>query len=130
MARWRAVLGLVVGAFLLLSAFAHSVLGGSGIRGEMAKVGVPEELAQGLIIGWYLGGAAMLVFGAIVLSAFWSGFRGRRVSLIPPFLIGLGYLGFAVVALVISRFEPFFLAVFGVPGLLLAIASSAPDSGE
>jgi len=129
MARWRAVLGLVVGVFLLLSAFAHSVLGGSGARGEMAKVGVPEDLAQGLIIGWYFGGAAMLVFGAIVLSAFWAGFRGRKVSLIPSLLISLGYIGFALVALAISRFEPFFLAVFGVPGLLLAIASSGPDSG-
>ena len=128
MTRWRAVLGLVVGAFLLLSAFAHSVLGGSSMRGELAKVGVPEDLAQGLIIGWYLGGAAMLVFGAIVLSAFWPVFRGRPVSLTPPLLIGLGYVGFAAVALAISNFEPFFLAVFGVPGLLLAIASSAPSS--
>ncbi len=129
MTRWRAVLGLVVGGFLLLSAFAHSVLGGSGIRGEMAKVGVPEDLARGLIIGWYFGGAAMLVFGAIVLSAFWRAFRGRPVSLIPSLLISLGYVGFAAVALAISNLEPFFLAVFGVPGVLLAIASSAP-SGE
>ena len=125
MTRWRAVLGLVVGGFLLLSAFAHSVLGGSGVRGEMAKVGVPDDLARALIIGWYFGGAAMLVFGAIVLSTFWRAFQGRHVSLTPSLLISLGYIGFAAIALVISNFELFFLAVFGIPGLLLAVASTA-----
>lgn len=124
---WRVILGAAVGGFLVLSAFAHSVLGTSAMRSEMAKAQVPEDLARSLVAGWYLGGMGQLVFGATVLWTFWQEHRRLQVSRMPALLVGLGYLGFTPLALVVTNFEPFFLVVFGLPGLLLTIASTPPS---
>jgi hypothetical protein len=121
-ARFRAFLGIGVGLFLLLSAFAHSVLGGKAMRAEMATAHVPADLASSLSLGWYLGGMAMVVFGGIVLWTFWNGWKGRPVSVVPATLISLGYVIFAVAAFVASDFEAFFMIVFGLPGALLGVA--------
>ena len=60
MSRTRRVVGIVVGVFLLLSAVAHSLLGGEALRAELTAAQVPPDLLRGALIGWYFGGAAML----------------------------------------------------------------------
>lgn len=122
MARTRAVLGLVAGAFLLLSAAAHSLLGWKQLQGELAKANVPADLAFGLKVGWQFGGVAMVALGVIALHLFLHRFRGEDVSGLPGLVIAAAYLAFGGWALAASRMEPFFF-VFVVPGVLLLLAS-------
>ena len=122
MARTRTVLGLVAGAFLLLSAAAHSLLGWNQLQGELAKANVPADLAFGLKVGWQFGGVAMVVLGVIVLHLFLRRLRGEDVSTLPGLVIAVAYLTFGGWALAASEMEPFFF-VFVVPGVLLLIAS-------
>jgi hypothetical protein len=123
MQRWRAIVGIVGGIMLLLSAGAHSVLGWKSLGGALAAAGVPADLLQGVKIGWQFGGACMVVFGAIALNFFVHRLRGARDPGWPVLLIGAGYLLFGLWALVVSGFDPFF-AVFIVPALLLIVASA------
>jgi hypothetical protein len=122
MARWRAIVGIVGGIMLLLSAGAHSVLGWKSIGGELAAAGVPADLLRGVKIGWQFGGACMVVFGVIAINLFVRRLRGSADAGWPVLLIGAGYLAFGLWALVVSGFNPFF-AVFIVPALLLIVAS-------
>jgi hypothetical protein len=116
-------LGLVAGAMLVLSSGAHSLLGWPSQAAELAKTTTPADLATGLEIGWKWGGAAMLVFGIIVIATFMKRLRGEGVWMLPASLIAVSYLGFGAWALYTSNFDPFFF-VFVVPGALLAVAVS------
>ena len=123
MPRLRRVLGIVVGALLILSAVAHSLLGGKGMREALVAAHVPADLLRGAMIGWYFGGVAMLAFGVVVLHTF-AGRRGAAgVALFPSQVVAVIYLVFGAAALLLTDFDPFFL-VFVVPGLLLALAAS------
>ena len=122
MARWRAVLGLVTGAFLALSGVAHTLLGGKAMREEMAKAAVPADLAAGLNAGWVWGGVAMFAFAAIVVGGFLQGLKGRAIPLAPIRWISAAYIVFGVWAIATTS-ELFFL-IFLIPGVLLAVASA------
>jgi hypothetical protein len=87
MARARAVLGLVAGAFLLLSAAAHSLLGWKQLQGELARASVPADLVFGLKAGWQFGGVAMVALGVIVLHLSLRRLRGEDVSPLPGLAI-------------------------------------------
>jgi hypothetical protein len=123
MARWRAIVGIVAGIMLLLSAVAHSVLGWKSLGGALAAARVPAELLRGVKIGWQFGGACMVVFGVIAIGLFVRRLRGSADPGWPVLLIGAGYLVFGLWALAVSGFDPFF-AVFIVPALLLIVASA------
>jgi hypothetical protein len=122
MSRWRQVLGIVAGVLLVLSAGAHSLLGGKAMREELVAAGVPPDLLQGALIGWYFGGVAMFGFGVVVLHTFARRRDAAAVSRVPAAVVAVTYLAFGVAALLYSGFDPFFL-VFVVPGLLLALAA-------
>lgn len=122
MDRVRAVLGLVVGALLLLSGGAHSLVGGPAMRGELEKVGAGADLLRGVLVGWHWGGFAMLAFGVVVIAHFVRRMRGATDPVLPVAVIAATYVAFGSWALVMSGFDPFFL-VFVVPGALLAIAA-------
>jgi hypothetical protein len=118
----RRIAGLVVGGFLALSAFAHSLLGGAELRAELTAAQVPQDLLRGALIGWYFGGAAMLAFSALVLHTFARRTEGAVASLVPARIVALTYLLFGLVAFAVSGFDPFFL-VFVIPALLLSWAA-------
>jgi hypothetical protein len=122
MAKWRRVVGIVVGSFMLLSAAAHSLMGGKLLRADLQAAGVPDDLLRGVLVGWHFGGAAMVAFGAVVLLTFARHARSGEPSLGPARVIALLYLAFGVGALAVSELDPFFL-IFLVPGLLLAFAA-------
>lgn len=124
MSRSRRVVGIVVGVFLLLSALAHSLLGGEALRAELTAAAVPPDLLRGALIGWYFGGAAMLAFGVLVLHAFARRADRPAVSLLPVRIVAATYLLFGAAALAGSGLDPFFL-VFVIPGLLLSWAAFA-----
>lgn len=113
--------GVVAGALLILSAFAHSVVGGMALRAQLVAAQVPDDLLRGALVGWEFGGAAMLAFGIIVLHSFVRRAGAESVASVPAGIVAVTYLIFGAVALIASSFDPFFL-VFIVPGLLLAWA--------
>lgn len=125
--RARTVTGLLAGALMVLSAFAHSALGWSQLGGELARARVPADLLFAIKAGWEFGGIAMLAFGAVVIVHAVSRLRGGAGYPLPVGIIAATYVAFGAWALVASGFRPFFL-VFVVPGVLLALAVSGRDA--
>jgi hypothetical protein len=115
----RTALGLLAGGLLLASAAAHSFVGWPAMAAQLDAVGPSPALRFGLAAGWHFGGAAMLIFGTIVVATFVARWRGRPAPLLAPRLIAAGYLAFGVGALLASGLDPFGW-LFVVPGTLLA----------
>ena len=126
MNRLRTILGLVAGVMLVLSSVAHSVMGWSVMHGQLAATTAPADLVTGLGLGWRFGGVAMLAMGIIVLDIFVARLRARPRSTFPAAVIGLVYLAFGVYAYAADP-NPFYIGVFIVPGVLLAVASLQRD---
>jgi hypothetical protein len=122
MSRPRIALGIFVGAIIVASSVAHSLLGWRDFGARLVATQAPADLITGLKIGWHFAGVAMFTFGAIVIWTFENHLRERPVPLRPAQIIGLVYLAFGLWALAVSRFDPFFF-IFIVPGLtLVAVA--------
>jgi hypothetical protein len=122
MARTRAILGLLAGILLILSASAHTFLGWKQLSAQLTQASIAPDLLLGLTIGWYLGGMAMLVFGLIALTIFIGRLRGETVSAAPTAIIGVAWVAFGAWALAVSGFEPFFY-LFVITGAMLTLAS-------
>lgn len=122
MAKMRAIMGLVGGALLILSSFAHSLLGWKVMSLQLQTTQVPPELLNGLRMGWHFGGAVMLALGIVMIWLFNKRLRGEAISTFPAVVIAIAYLSFGIWALVVSDFDPFGL-VFIIPGVLLLTAS-------
>jgi hypothetical protein len=123
MDRVRYVLGFIVGAFLMASAFLHSILGWRALSGQLVQAGAPSELIENLALGWHLAGAAMFTLGCILILVFGRFLRDRSSSLRIALLVALLYVGFGTWAFVVSR-NPFFAVTFIAPGVLLLVASA------
>lgn len=124
MRRAPAVAAAVAAAMMLLSAFAHSVLGWRAMGDALARTNAPADLVRGLGVGWVFGGACMLAFGLTVgwtSRALWGGATPSRV---PLTIIAACYLLFGVGAMAVTGGDPFYV-VFLVPGLLAAYAAVA-----
>ena len=120
----RSILGLVAAVVVLLSSYAHSILGWRALGGELAGTNAPADLVTGLEIGWRWGGMVMIPFGLILLSTFWPRFNGRPgPATFPAALIAATYIGAGGWAFVHSNYDPFFF-IFIVPGVLMALAVS------
>lgn len=132
MTRLRVILGLVAGVFLVLSSAAHSLLGWKQVHAELIAATTPSDLINGLALGWHFAGGAMLAFGLIVVTISIQRLRGATAtsstattsasSTILAIIAAL-YLGFGAMALIAVGFDPFFVVVFIVPGLLLVAAA-------
>src|SRR5262245_16898480 len=103
MQRFRSILGLVAGAFMILSSAAHSLLGWKLLRAELEKGSASGELITSLALGWHFAGAAMLAFGFIVVALFRHRFQGIDVNVKPAIVIGLTYVVYGACALVRSE---------------------------
>jgi len=121
----RSWLGLVGGVLILLSSAAHSILGWSGIHGQLLAAGVGTDLVDGLRIGWQFGGIAMVAFGVIAILTCVARLRGRAAPAIPLVVIGIAYSLFGGWASWASHGDPFLSLVFLLPGVLL-VASGLP----
>ena len=117
----KSILGIVAGVILILSAFAHSILGWKAMSEQLAKTNAPADLVLGLEIDWKFGGPVMLTLGIIAIHMSLNRWRGRPVSTFAPGLMAIMYTLFGIWALAVGR-DPFFM-IFVVPGILLAIAS-------
>jgi hypothetical protein len=126
MRRLRAGLGIVAGIMLVLSAAAHSFLGGPRVDAELGAAGVPPPLRLSLRVGWQFGGAAMLALGVMLVVLFARRLRGERIPSFPAAITAATYLAFGAWGLWISG-NPFFF-IFIVPGLLMAAALAGRDA--
>jgi F0F1-type ATP synthase membrane subunit c/vacuolar-type H+-ATPase subunit K len=120
--RVRATIGLVAGLMILGSSVGHSIAGWRALRGSLEQARVPSDLMQGLHIGWQFAGAAMLTFGILLVWTYVDALRGRAVSFRVPYLASLMYLLFGMWSYSAAH-DRFFLTVFVVPGVLLAVAA-------
>jgi hypothetical protein len=120
--RVRATIGLVAGLMILGSSVGHSIAGWRALRGALEQARVPADLMKGLHIGWQFAGAAMLVFGILVVWTYIDALRGRAVSFRVPYLVSLMYLLFGMWSFRAAG-DLFFLIVFVLPGALLAAAA-------
>lgn len=127
MATWRSVLAGIAAALMILSSGAHTFMGWSALRAELAPTGASTDLQQALGFGWRFGGVAMIAFGLIVLSTLAGLRREPRTTRQPLLVVALAYAGFGTWAFVSSGLDPFFL-VFVVPGAMLLPAALAPVS--
>jgi hypothetical protein len=118
----RLGLGFFAGGLILLSSVAHSVLGWSVLRGALEEAAVAPDLVLSLGIGWRLGGAAMASFGFVVLVTMRRLWGGVPTWTLPAATIGAVYLVYGSWAWVVASFDPFFFALFVVPGALVASA--------
>ncbi|GDX82861.1 hypothetical protein LBMAG42_46720 [Deltaproteobacteria bacterium] len=116
----RLIVAGLCAALLALSAFGHSVIGWSVLAPEVKAAGADDEMLTTLAISWRLGGAAMLIFSALVVDTLRRHRRDARVSLAPLVIIGAGYCLYGAWAFVTSGMEPFFFVLFVVPGAVLA----------
>ena len=119
--RWKAMVGMIAGAMLVLSACAHSFLGWPELRNRMAIAQIDFDLTRGIQVAWHFGGMAMAAFGVIVWPLFFSALKGKAVSLQPALVIGIGHLVLGTWAVLRVESNPFFL-LFLIPGALLVLA--------
>ncbi len=127
MSRPRISLGIFVGAIIVASSAAHSLIGWPQLSARLVATHAPPDLITGLKIGWHFAGLAMFTFGAVVIWTFHNFLMSRAVSLRPAQIIGLVYLAFGLWALAVSRFDPFFF-IFVVPGLTLVAVAWWPTT--
>jgi F0F1-type ATP synthase membrane subunit c/vacuolar-type H+-ATPase subunit K len=120
--RLRATIGLMAGLMILGSSVGHSIAGWRALRGSLEQAKVPADLMMGLQIGWQFAGAAMLVFGILIVWTYLDALRGRAVSFRVPYLVSLMYLLFGMWSFRVAS-DLFFLIVFVLPGALLAVAA-------
>lgn len=125
----RNILGAITGIILILSSGAHSFLGWKRMREQLVSTGAPDDLITGLGIGWNFAGLAIFVFGCILLGVFIPRIRGRMTALWPARLIGISYTIAGLVAYRTSG-NNFFMTVFVVPGVLIALASWGGEADE
>ena len=125
----RDILGVLTGIILILSSGAHSFLGWKSMRAQLVMADAPEDLITGLGIGWNFAGLAIFIFGCILLGVFIPRVRGRITALWPARLIGIAYTIFGLAAYKVSS-SNFFMMIFVVPGVLIALASWGSDSED
>ena len=117
----RAILVMIAGGFMILSAFAHGFGGWSVMRRELAGVGAKPELVGNLGAGWLFGSAAMATFGTIVVTAALRLRRGDRSGVVALRTIAACYVIYGSAAFIALGNEPFFLILFVTPGLLAGL---------
>jgi hypothetical protein len=125
----KAWIGIVAGAFLVLSSAAHSVLGWRALQAELAGTNVPADLAFSLEAGWHFAGVAMLAFGVQTVGIFRQRLAGRQTPTWPVTVAGIVYATYGIWATWASGFHLFFL-VFLVPGLALIAAASGTSEPQ
>lgn len=120
---WKRGLVLIVGLLFVLSCGAHGFLGWKMVHQALVDARTPVDLVDTLRIGWHFGSVSMAAFGIIVLLA-WSGMGGRAWPVKPAVVVAATYLVFGVVATIATGFNPHFILLFALPGLLLFVGLS------
>lgn len=111
------IIGLVIG----LGAFGHGFVGVRPVRAALASVNLPSDIREVIWIVWYFVSGAMIVFGGLIIGAWFVARRGRPQALWVPIVIALFYLIFSILAYAYQN-NPFWL-LFAAEGALLLVAT-------
>lgn len=95
----RATVGILSGAILILSSFAHAFAGWPPFQRALSESGVPGDLISGLRVGWHFGSLAMFCFGVMTLWLAVKILRGQEISSEPIQVIAVAYFLFGISAL-------------------------------
>lgn len=115
------VLYWIVGLTIGLGAFGHGFMGVKPVRAALAAVTIPTDIREVIWIVWYFVSGCMLLFGGLVIGAWFAARRGRPRALVVPIVIALFYM---VTGLASYAYQPnpFWLG-FLVQGALLLLAT-------
>jgi hypothetical protein len=119
----QSALIFIVGTIMVLSCFAHGILGWKAVGGALQAAGTPADLLTGVAVSWFLGSAAMGTFGAIVILGGMRFRKGDRSAMAMLRIIAAAYIVYGIGAYIATGYETHFLMLFIVPGLLLAAGS-------
>jgi len=120
--RLLSIVLFVIGALIGLGGFGHSFMGRLAVDAEISKFPIAFDVDSMLYVVWYFVGGCMVLFGAIIL---WAWFRCRKgdATLLPVTgLIGGLYIATGLGGFFYRRHDPFML-MFLVQGALLVVCS-------
>lgn len=113
----------VCGLVMALGAIGHSLSGAREIQALLEAASLGEADIRVVMVVWHLAGAAMVLFGVLVVWA-WRGVRhGNRALRVVPAAIGALYLLYGASA--VAYTQAHFFHVFVVLGTLLLVGSLA-----
>ena len=129
---WTRHLMIAVAALLLLSSGAHGVLGWKMLHAALVTAAAPDDIVRTVAIGWFLGSAAMVAFGLVVLVAWRRSRRRDGSGLHAAAIVAAVYFLFGLGAFLYSGFNTHFLLLFMVPAGLLgwAVRAALPPAGK
>ena len=119
--RVRSRAGLLAGLFIVLCSFLHT-LGWRNLDRRLDAAKVPDAVQFDVAMIWHFGGAAILVFGLMVVTLFALRIRGRSVTMAPVVVVAAFYVAFGSYAMSVKGASPFLFA-FLAPGLVLLLAA-------
>lgn len=111
------IIGIVIG----LGAFGHGFVGVKPVRAALATVNLPSDIREVIWIVWYFVSGAMIVFGGLIIGAWFAARRGRPQVLWVPIVIALFYLIFSILAYTYQNNS--FWLLFAAEGALLLVAT-------
>jgi hypothetical protein len=122
---------LLIGAgAILVAAVVHLVINVPHLREDMLGMGMRPRLLGAVSLVLYFSVVAMCIFGALVLTAAISTFRGRMPASAPLWLVAAAYLTFGLFAFVKIDANSHFLG-YAAMGLVVAMgAGLTPVGGD
>jgi hypothetical protein len=111
------LMGLMIG----LGAFGHGFLGVKPVRAALSTVALPADIREVIWIVWYFCSGCMLVFGALIIWAWFAARRGNPQALAVAVAVGLFWMAFGIAAYSYQH-NPFWL-LFPAEGFLLLVAT-------
>lgn len=118
------------GFAVFATAFLHGILGGGAMLAELEAGGISADVRGAIAISTAAGSLCWAMLGVIVLLAGVRLRRGDGSLWLPAFAIGVLWIGFGLVALVVRGFRPHFLVFIVMGGLLVGslLPLREPDS--
>lgn len=126
MERVRSSAGLVAGLFIVWCSVLHT-LGWRTLALKLEHANVSDTLKFDVALIWHFGGAAILVFGLLMVTLFAMRIRGRNVSMAPVLVVAAFYVAFGSYAISVKGASPFLFA-FLMPGMVLLLAAPRASS--
>jgi uncharacterized protein YndB with AHSA1/START domain len=108
----------ITGVLIGLGAFGHGFGGVKPVRAALAAVPLPADVRQVIWIVWYDVSGTMLLFGGLIIGAWFAARRGQSQALVVPIVIALFYITTGIAAYTYQR-NPFWLVFLVLGGLLL-----------
>ncbi len=118
--RTRAILGIVLGALVFASGFAHAFLGWPPLGEALAQAGLDSDTSRALRVGWNFGSAAMFAFGLIVAGNGMALLRGGDPPAAPVWIVAAAFFFFGLGAFLRASRSAHFVA-FMVIGVLAGL---------